>query len=123
MQENSTNPPETNRVNVPSVIGAMIVSGLLRFVPFRPPNFAAIGALSLFAGARLPWYVAFFVPLMVMYFTDAILWHTFLFPPFNWYVYGSYAVTVAVGLLLQNTKVPWKILAATGGTEASSLAT
>ena len=120
MQDNANSPPDAKSANVPLAIGAMILSGLLRFVPFsiRPPNFGAIGALSLYSGARLPWWVAFFVPLGVMYVTDVILWRNFLFPPFDWSVYGCYAATVAVGLLLRRSASPLKIMAASVGTGA-----
>jgi hypothetical protein len=103
--------------NLPLTIAAMIVAGLLRFVPFsvRPPNFAAIGALSLYSGARLPWWAALLAPLGVMYVTDAIFWRTFLYKP-NYLVYGCYAATAIVGLLLRHTQSQWKIGAAALGT-------
>ncbi len=120
MQENVHSQSDGKSVNIPLAIGVMILSGLLRFVPYpiRPPNFGAIGALSLYSGARLPWWIAFFVPLSVMYFTDVLLWRSFLYAPFNWSVYGCYAVTVAVGLLLRDSKSPVKIMSATIGTGA-----
>ncbi len=120
MQDHVNLKPDGKSVNVPLAIGVMILSGLLRFVPYpiRPPNCGAIGALSLYSGARLPWWIAFFVPLSVMYFTDVVLWRSFLYAPFNWSVYGCYAATVAVGLLLRDSKSPVKIMSATIATGA-----
>src|SRR5437660_1619196 len=111
-------PMEPDRPNVTLAVAAMVLSGLLRLVPypFRPPNFGAIGALSLYSGARLPLWAALFAPLGVMYVTDAILWHSFLWSPFNYYVYGCYAATTLVGFLLRRTESPWKILSAAIGT-------
>lgn len=99
---------------------AMVGAGLLRFVPWpiRPPNFAAVGALSLYAGARLPWWIAPFVPLAVMFVTDDILYRTFLWGPRNYYVYASYVITVVIGMLLRRTESAGKIA---GATFASSL--
>jgi hypothetical protein len=104
--------------NVALAVAATILTALLRFVPwpFRPPNFAAVGALSLYSGARLPWWISPFIPLGVMYVTDAIMWHGFLWSPFNYYVYGCYFVTALVGMLLRHTESPWKLGAAVIGT-------
>ena len=55
-----------------------------RFVSYRvgrrwrawlphPPNFAPVGATSLFAGARLPVWQAYLVPLALMAITDPIV--------------------------------------------------
>lgn len=118
MHDQETAKPAFPSHNLPLAFAAMIFAGLLRFVPWpvRPPNFAAIGALSLYSGARLPWWAALIAPLAVMYVTDAIMWRTFLWSPFNYYVYGCYAMTTLVGVWLRHTESPWKIVSAALGT-------
>jgi hypothetical protein len=87
------------------------LTGLLRVVP-HPWNFSSVGALCLFAGARLPWLAALAVPFGVMYLTDIVLWRSLEFRPFVWVVYGCLLMTVLLGRLLRRTNSPWKIGAA-----------
>jgi hypothetical protein len=51
----------------------LIVLGVFsRLIP-HPPNFVALGAIALFAGAKLPKRFAFIVPLAIMVLSDAII--------------------------------------------------
>lgn len=91
-----------------------VLASLSRIVP-HPWNITGVGALGLFAGARLPTWQAFAVPLMVMAATDLVLralYHNWT--PFNPYVYGCFLVNVALGrLLLAGASSPWRIGAVT----------
>ena len=48
-----------------SALGLTLLGGLLRLVP-HPPNFAPVGAMSLFAGANLSGWWAYLVPLLLV---------------------------------------------------------
>ncbi|MFL5330159.1 MAG: DUF6580 family putative transport protein [Gemmataceae bacterium] len=94
----------------PLAIALAVLSGVLRVLPIGtlPANFAAMGALSLYAGARLPARVGWVLPLAVMVVSDAYLAQarSYAADPF---VYGCFLVTVLMGLLLRRTNSPWKI--------------
>jgi len=92
----------------PVAVAWMCLAAVLRLVP-HPQNFAAMGALSLYAGARMPWHVALLAPIAVMACTDLCLWYTLQYQPFNPYVYSCYFATALVGLLLRRTNSVWKI--------------
>jgi hypothetical protein len=87
-----------------------VLAGLLRLVPHWP-NFTPVGALGIFAGARLRSWHAFALPLLVMAATDFALFALYGYPPFNPFVYGSFLVNVLLGRLLANTESPWRIAA------------
>ena len=79
----------------------------MRLLP-HPPNFAPVGATSLFAGARLPVWQAYLVPLALMAITDpilsAVVYHT---PPFHKnqiFIYGSFLIAVWLGRRLRSTE-------------------
>jgi hypothetical protein len=114
MHEHESDKSTATTPNYPLAIAAMVIAGLLRFVPIpiRPPNFAAVGALSLYSGARLPWWIAPFAPLGVMFVTDRFLWNG----THNYYVYGCYFATALVGMLLRRTDSPFKLGLASLGT-------
>lgn len=94
--------------------GLAVLAGVFRLLP-HPPNFTPVGALGLFAGARLPLWQAFAWPLAVMAGTDLVLWRLLGYEPFNPYVYASLLFTVLLGRFLRNTTSPWKIGAASLG--------
>src|SRR5215212_5444870 len=54
----------------------------------RVPNVSAVGALGLFAGGRLPLWLAWAPPLAVMAVADLILSAWLAYPPFNPWVYA-----------------------------------
>jgi hypothetical protein len=90
-------------------LGACLLAGLLRLFPLEW-NFAPVGALALFAGARLRGWLAFALPLALMVVTDALL--PLLRPDYSFlhagmaFVYGSYVVSVLMGRLLARTENP-----------------
>jgi hypothetical protein len=88
-----------------------ILAGLLRLVP-HAPNFAPVGALGLFGGARLRSWVAFALPLAVMAGSDLVLWRVYGYPPFNPFVYASFLLAVLLGRLLVKGDDPWTLAGA-----------
>ena len=93
----------------------IIVGIATRFFP-HPANFTAIGSLALFAGLYLPKKWALAVPLGAMLLSDLFIGF------YNWkimtLVYLSFAVVVALGLLVRKHKRFSTIVA---GTLAGSL--
>jgi hypothetical protein len=92
-----------------------VVAALLRLVP-HPPNFAPVGSVALFGGARLRGWQAYVVPIAVMLITDPIRsrmeggyaaysWATLV-------VYSAFLINVVLGrIFLRNSSSPWKIAA------------
>lgn len=84
----------------------LIAFGVLsRLVP-HPVNFVPMGALALYAGARLPRAWAFAVPLVAMIGSDLVIdyviWPGFargLLDPVRLTIYGTLLATVAIGML------------------------
>jgi Family of unknown function (DUF6580) len=84
----------------------LIVFGVLtRLVP-HPMNFVPMGALALYAGARLPRAWAYVAPLAAMIISDLvidnIIWPGFarsLTDPVRLTIYGTMMATVAIGNL------------------------
>jgi hypothetical protein len=75
-------------------------------------NFAPVGALSLFAGARMRGWRAYLLPLGLMAITDPLVGGYSFATPF---VYASYLLNVWIGSrLLRNTENPLRIGAAAG---------
>jgi hypothetical protein len=92
-----------------------IGAGLLRLVP-HPWHFTPVGAVGLFAGARLRGWQAFALPLAVRAVTDLfdlfLLGFTtspFMYLCFLPFVYVSLALNVLLGKLLRSTESPWRI--------------
>ena len=100
-------------------IGLTLLTGTLRLLPHvlpipSPFNVAPVTAISLYAGARLRWWQALTLPLLLMFRTDVAIWEL---KGSNWmgfdpFVYGSVALSVLLGRLLVNTNSPWRIAAA-----------
>ena len=84
-----------------AVIASMIfVAAVSRLVP-HPPNLAAVTAMALFGGAYLSdWRMAFAVPLSALLLSDSLLG----FYGHMEIVYGSFAIVVAIGLLLRTRR-------------------
>src|SRR5215813_9697653 len=96
----------------PMALGLIVLGGLIRVT--QALNFAPVGAISLFAGARLRGWQAYAVPLALMAITDAMLggnpaWLT---------VYPAFLISVWIGSLLRRTGNP---LAITAGALAGSV--
>jgi hypothetical protein len=98
----------------PLSVSLIILGALTRVLP-HPPNLTAVGAASLFSGARLSGWRAYLAPLAIMAITEPILSVIYGFPAFTWvapFVYGSFALNVWIGSRLRNTESALKIAAA-----------
>ncbi len=94
---------------------ACVLAALLRVFPLEW-NFAPVGALALFAGARLRPWLAYVLPLAVMAVSDAVLARTrgYAFPYLGMlFVYGSFLVYALLGRTLARTENPLRIGAVT----------
>ncbi|MDE2462109.1 MAG: hypothetical protein KGO02_00125 [Alphaproteobacteria bacterium] len=92
-----------------TLLAAMIfVAAASRLIP-HPPNMTALTAMALFAGATLarPRY-AFLVPLAALVLSDLLIG----FYSGMVFVYGAFAATVGIGLLLRQRRRPLAIGAA-----------
>jgi hypothetical protein len=96
----------------PVAIALTIGAALLRLAP-HPPNWAPVGAVALFGGARLKGWSAYLVPLLAMLITDPILSHMAGYPAYAWaslVIYGCFFINVLLGrTFLKNTLNPWRI--------------
>ena len=98
----------------PLTVSLIAIGALTRLLP-HPVNMTAVGAASLFSGARLSGWRAYAVPLAIMAVTEPILGAIYGFPPFTWvspFVYGSLAINVWIGRRLCGTESPSRIGAA-----------
>lgn len=90
----------------PVALSLTCLGALARLLP-HPPNFAPVGATSLFAGARLPVWQAYLIPLVLMGVTDPIL-NAIYGVPFNLrahlFIYGSFLIAVWIGRRLRGTE-------------------
>ena len=89
----------------PLALGLTILAALVRITP-HPPNFAPVGGMSLFAGARLRGWMAYLLPLALMAATDPIVGGYSKTTPF---VYASFLINVWIGRSLRATESPWRI--------------
>jgi hypothetical protein len=97
----------------PVALSLTTLGAIGRLIP-HPPNFAPVGAVSLFAGARLPGWQAFLVPMALMAITDPILaafYHVPVYSRFQIFIYLSFLIGVGLGRLLRGTKSVPKIAA------------
>ena len=85
----------------PWAIGLTILAGITRMV--QSLNFAPVGALSLFAGARLRGWQAYALPIALMAITDPFVGGYSLATPF---VYSSFLISVWMGTKLRKTENP-----------------
>jgi hypothetical protein len=102
MKENIRNPR--------FVVLTLIILGaaFTRLIPHYP-NFTAIGAVALFGGAYFTKkWLAFIVPLAALFLTDLIIG----FYSQMWVVYLSFMLIVVIGMSLQGTKKPGKVILA-----------
>jgi hypothetical protein len=93
-----------------------VIAALVRLIP-HPPNFAPIGSVALFGGARLNGWQAYLVPLLAMLVTDPIRSHIEGFPAYSAgtpLIYASFLITVLLGrLFLRHSSNPVRIAAVT----------
>jgi len=110
MVQNQFAPPDKSRFVVRPLASTLaILAGLVRIVP-HPYNLTPVGALGIYSGARLCWWQAFTLPILVMAGTDVLLYQLAGKQPFDPFVYGSFLVYVLLGRLLRNTESPGKII-------------
>ncbi len=98
---------ETNRMR-PAALGLTILSGVARLLP-HPPNFTPVGSMSLFAGARIPGWLAYLLPLIVMAVTDPLVGGYTKATPL---IYFSFLISVWIGRQLRQSESPVRIGAA-----------
>jgi hypothetical protein len=99
----------------PVALSLTVLGAVARLAP-HPPNFAPVGATSLFAGARLPRWQAYFIPLALMAVTDPILasfYHVQPYTVYSLFVYASFLISVWLGRRLRNTESISRIAAVT----------
>jgi hypothetical protein len=99
----------------PAALSLTVLGAVARLLP-HPPNFAPVGATSLFSGARLPRWQAYLVPLVLMAVTDPILARFYGVPAFSRYqifIYASFLIAVWLGRFLRNTESIARIAAVT----------
>jgi hypothetical protein len=90
----------------PAAITLTCLGILSRLLP-HPPNFTAVGASALFAGARLERWQAYLVPLLVMTASDPILSAIYGFSAFSRltpFIYFCFLVNVFIGRRLRATE-------------------
>jgi hypothetical protein len=105
-----TNTPENKTYHSLLVAVLATLAGLLRLFP-HPWNFAPMGAIGIFAGARLRGWKGLALPVGVAVFTDLILWVKYPdYSPFQWFTYLSYLLCALLGRTLQNRSSPWQIV-------------
>ncbi len=85
----------------PLAIGLIVLGALVRVT--QAWNFAPVGALSLFAGARLRGWWAYLVPLALMAATDPLLGGYSAATPL---VYASFLINVWIGTHLRQSENP-----------------
>ena len=81
-----------------------VLAALLRLIP-HPPNFAPVGSVALFGGARLRGWQAYLIPVLAMLVTDPILSYVAGASAYSWMtpvIYGCFLVNVLLGRLLIN---------------------
>jgi hypothetical protein len=88
-----------------TLLGMVGVAAAMRLIP-HPPNFTPIEAMALFGGTYLvDKRSAFAVPLLAMYLSDLLLGPDATMP----FIYGSIALTVALGFWVRRSDSPHRI--------------
>jgi hypothetical protein len=92
------------------ILGACVLTAILRLklVPL-PWNLTPVGALALFAGARLRSWQAFALPPLLMFLTDVLVANHFgyaLFYPAMPFVYAGFLLNVVLGRWVARTENP-----------------
>ena len=92
----------------PVALALTVAGAVARLVP-HPWNFAPVGGMSLFAGARLRGWQAFLVPIVLMAVTDPLLGGYSRATPF---IYLSFLINVWIGRRLRGSENAFRIGAA-----------
>lgn len=90
----------------PVALSLTVLGAIVRLLP-HPPNFAPVGATSLFAGARLPVWQAYLVPLALMAITDPIVasfYHVAAYSKYTVFIYASFLIAVWLGRRLRGSE-------------------
>jgi hypothetical protein len=95
---------QTSKIH-PYALLLAVLGGLTRLLP-HPMNFTPVGGASLFAGARVPGWLAYLLPLLVMAATDPFLGGYSVATPF---VYAAFLINVAIGRTLVKSNNPIRI--------------
>jgi len=91
------------------LIGMILTAAVSRLVP-HPPNLTPIAAMALFGGATFAdKRAAFMVPLLALFVTDFFLGFSRLTPV----IYGSFALSVCLGMWLRVRRSAGRIALAT----------
>ena len=97
----------------PVAFSLVVLGGLARIAQYL--NFAPVGAVSLYSGARLRGWKAYLLPLVLMAVTDPLVGGYSFATPF---VYASFLIATWIGTRLRSTENPLWI----GGAAAASSA-
>src|SRR6202521_1106175 len=92
----------------PVAMTLVVLGAVARLVP-HPWNFAPVGGMSLFAGARLPGWQAYLLPIVLMAITDPFVGGYSKATPF---IYLSFLINVQIGRMLRSSENPLHIGAA-----------
>lgn len=90
----------------PAALSLTVLGAVARLLP-HPPNFAPVGSMSLFSGARLPVWQAYLVPMALMAITDPILgvyYGVAAFSRVQIFIYASFLISVWMGRRLRGTE-------------------
>ncbi len=94
-----------NNTARPLGAGLTVLGAVARILPHLP-NFAPVGSISLFAGARMRGWQAYALPLILMAVTDPLVGGYSAATPL---IYASFLINVWIGSRLRNTESPLKI--------------
>jgi len=89
----------------PVALALTVLGAVARLVP-HPWNFAPVGGMSLFAGARLRGWQAYMLPIVLMAVTDPLLGGYSRATPF---IYLSFLINVWIGRRLRQSENPLRI--------------
>ncbi len=89
----------------PVALTLTVLGAVARLMP-HPWNFAPVGGASIFAGARLPGWQAYMLPILLMAVTDPLLGGYSRATP---WVYLSYLINVWIGRRLRTSESPLRI--------------
>ena len=91
----------------------VLLGAFSRLIP-HPPNFAALGAVALYSGARLPRGRAFLIPLVAMALSDLVIdfgTGRAVLSPVRFAVYGSFCSIVLLGRAASGPVRPGRLAA------------